>query len=108
MRPSSSCWPLKPATLNWSDNIYVRSVGTSVWPVRVAASPNTRKPSQQAERVTRTVKGQKEITIDIAALAGKGYPVPVNQNPPDQPEKKEGGGGKRNATSTGAQRKRTG
>jgi lipoprotein-anchoring transpeptidase ErfK/SrfK len=73
-----------------------------------AKNTNTRKPNQQAERVTRTVKGQKEITIDIAALQGKGYPVPVNQNPPDQPEKKEGGGGKRNETSTGAQRKRTG
>lgn len=69
---------------------------------------NTRKPNQPAERVTRTVKGQKEITIDIAALSGKGYPVPVNQNPPDQPEKKGGGGGgKRNENSTGAQRKRT-
>jgi lipoprotein-anchoring transpeptidase ErfK/SrfK len=68
---------------------------------------NTRRASSQpAERVTRTVKGQKEITIDIAALQGKGYPVPVNLNPPEQPEKK-GEGGRRNETSTGAQRKRT-
>ncbi len=68
---------------------------------------NTRRSSQPAERVTRTVKGQKEIAIDIAALQGKGYPVPVNPNPPEQPEKKDGGGGKRNETSTGAQRRRT-
>jgi hypothetical protein len=27
--------------------------------------------------VTRTVKGQKEIVIQIAALRGKGYPAPV-------------------------------
>ena len=72
-----------------------------------AKNANTRRPSNQpAERVTRTVKGQKEITVEIAALQGKGYPVPVNQNPPEQPEKK--GGGKRNENSTGAQRKRSG
>ena len=29
------------------------------------------------DRVTRTVKGKKEIVIPIAALAGKGYPVAV-------------------------------
>ena len=73
-----------------------------------ARNTNTRRSNQPAERVTRTVKGQKEITIDIAALQGKGYPVPVNQNPPEQPQKKEGGGGKRNENSTGAQRKRSG
>ena len=57
------------------------------------------------ERVTRAVKGQKEITIDIAALAGKGYPVPVNQNPPE-PGKKDGGA-KQKEPSTGAQKKRS-
>ncbi|MFN2481296.1 MAG: L,D-transpeptidase [Pyrinomonadaceae bacterium] len=30
-----------------------------------------------APKVTRNVKGQKEIVIEIAALKGKGYPVPV-------------------------------
>ncbi|MBC7929877.1 MAG: L,D-transpeptidase family protein [Rubrivivax sp.] len=52
---------------------------------------NAKNSNTASERVTRTVKGQKEITINIAALAGKGYPVPVNSNPP---EKKEGGGAK--------------
>jgi hypothetical protein len=28
--------------------------------------------------VTSTIKGKKEIVIEIAALAGKGYPAPVN------------------------------
>jgi hypothetical protein len=27
--------------------------------------------------VTRRIKGEKEIVIEIAALAGKGYPAPV-------------------------------
>jgi lipoprotein-anchoring transpeptidase ErfK/SrfK len=73
-----------------------------------AKNTNTRGSSRPAERVTRTVKGQKEIAIDIAALQGKGYPVPVNLNPPEQPEKKQGDGGKRKETSTGAQRRRSG
>lgn len=36
------------------------------------------KPS--SSRVTRNIKGQKEIVIDIAALRGKGYPAPLNIN----------------------------
>lgn len=30
--------------------------------------------------VTRTIKGQKELTFNVAALAGKGYPAPVDLN----------------------------
>jgi lipoprotein-anchoring transpeptidase ErfK/SrfK len=33
---------------------------------------------QERARVTRAVKGQKEIVIDLPALRGKGYPAPVN------------------------------
>jgi len=38
-----------------------------------------RKPSNSA-KVTKTMKGAKEIVVDIAALKGKGYPAPVNIN----------------------------
>ena len=69
-----------------------------------AKNANAKNANAGAERVTRAVKGQKEITIDIAALAGKGYPVPVNQNPPE-PGKKDGGA-KQKEPSTGAQKKR--
>ncbi len=31
-------------------------------------------------RITRNVKGAKEIVVDIAALKGKGYPAPLNIN----------------------------
>ncbi len=34
----------------------------------------------ESSKVTRSVKGQKEITIPIAALSGKGYPAPVDLN----------------------------
>ncbi len=34
----------------------------------------------ESSKVTRAVKGQKEITIPIAALSGKGYPAPVDLN----------------------------
>jgi lipoprotein-anchoring transpeptidase ErfK/SrfK len=44
-------------------------------------------------RETKTVKGQKEVVIDIAALRGKGYPAPVNLDtggaPPKAPAKKK-------------------
>lgn len=63
-----------------------------------AASPT---PAAQAKgtnknadvRETKTIKGQKEVVIDIAALRGKGYPAPVNLDtggaqPKQQPKKK--------------------
>lgn len=34
--------------------------------------------SNASGKVTSTIKGQKEIVIEVAALAGKGYPAPVN------------------------------
>ena len=45
------------------------------------ANKNANKPADaEAAKVTRTVKGQKEIVIEIAALKGKGYPAPVALN----------------------------
>src|SRR5215207_8643309 len=62
-----------------------------------AASP-TPTPGKDANknaavRETKTIKGQKEVVIDIAALRGKGYPAPVNLDtggtpPKAQPKKK--------------------
>jgi lipoprotein-anchoring transpeptidase ErfK/SrfK len=63
-----------------------------------AASP-TPTPGKAANknanvRETKTIKGQKEVVIDIAALRGKGYPAPVNLDtggapqPKAQPKKK--------------------
>jgi lipoprotein-anchoring transpeptidase ErfK/SrfK len=45
-----------------------------------AASPSpTAKSKQTGQRkLTRTVKGAKEMIIEIAALQGKGYPAPVD------------------------------
>lgn len=39
---------------------------------------NTKTDASQGEKVTRTVKGKKEVSFDIAELKGKGYPAPVN------------------------------
>jgi hypothetical protein len=50
------------------------------------ASPSPSPKKDAAKRdgkppeVTRTVKGQKEIVIEVAALKGKGYPAPVELN----------------------------
>lgn len=66
-----------------------------------AKNANAKNANAGAERVTRAVKGQKEITIDIAALMGKGYPVPVNSNPPEK-------GGAAKPTDKAAPKKRNG
>ncbi|HEX5732308.1 MAG TPA: L,D-transpeptidase family protein [Blastocatellia bacterium] len=39
---------------------------------------SAKKSSNTSNRVTSTIKGQKEMVIEIAALAGKGYPAPVS------------------------------
>lgn len=39
-----------------------------------------KKTGAESGKVTRTVKGAKEVVIEIAALAGKGYPAPVALN----------------------------
>jgi len=40
-------------------------------------------------RETKTIKGQKEVVIDIAALRGKGYPAPVNLDTGGAPQQKQ-------------------
>ncbi len=39
---------------------------------------NSKADTSQGEKVTRGVKGKKEVSFDIAELKGKGYPAPVN------------------------------
>jgi lipoprotein-anchoring transpeptidase ErfK/SrfK len=39
---------------------------------------NGGKPSKKSGRITTTIKGKKEIIVDVPQLAGKGYPAPVN------------------------------
>jgi lipoprotein-anchoring transpeptidase ErfK/SrfK len=41
---------------------------------------NANKKGASGGHVTRSVKGKKEVVIEIAALKGKGYPAPVNVN----------------------------
>ncbi len=53
-----------------------------------AKNANEKADKKDGDRVTRTVKGQKEIVIEIAALKGKGYPAPVNLSGGEQSQKK--------------------
>jgi hypothetical protein len=47
-------------------------------PTPGSANKNAKaKSDAKSRKVTRTIKGQKEIVIEIAALRGKGYPAPV-------------------------------
>jgi hypothetical protein len=48
-------------------------------------------------RETKTVKGQKEVVIEIAALRGKGYPAPVNLDAGGAPAQQPKGQAKRKA-----------
>ena len=59
-------------------------------PTNAASPTSTPKPKEKNKSgaVTYTVKGQKEMVIEVAALRGKGYPAPVNQMPP-APQQKE-------------------
>jgi hypothetical protein len=41
-------------------------------------TPGKSDNKNAAVRETKTIKGQKEVVIDVAALHGKGYPAPVN------------------------------
>jgi murein L,D-transpeptidase YcbB/YkuD len=44
------------------------------------ASPSPSPKKNTSAKVTRSVKGKKEIVIEIAALKGKGYPVAVTSS----------------------------
>jgi lipoprotein-anchoring transpeptidase ErfK/SrfK len=49
-------------------------------PVEEPSNSNqgNKKPKSKSDKVTRTIKGKKEVVIDVPQLAGKGYPAPVN------------------------------
>jgi lipoprotein-anchoring transpeptidase ErfK/SrfK len=55
-----------------------------------SSNGNANKSSNEGGHVTRNVKGQKEITIEIAALKGKGYPVPVGDAFKSNAQKQQG------------------
>ena len=52
-------------------------------------TPGKKGREQEQVRETRTVKGQKEVVIEIAALRGKGYPAPVNLDTGGAPQPKQ-------------------
>ncbi|HLM57239.1 MAG TPA: L,D-transpeptidase family protein [Pyrinomonadaceae bacterium] len=51
-------------------------------------TPTPSKDKNANVRETKTIKGQKEMVIDIAALRGKGYPAPVNLDTGGAPQPK--------------------
>lgn len=60
-------------------------------------TPSKKADKKDGDRVTRTVKGQKEVVIEIAALRGKGYPAPVNLSGGQQPQPKKAAAPKKRA-----------
>jgi hypothetical protein len=56
---------------------------------------NSKKADNTSAKVTRTIKGQKEVVIEIAALRGKGYPAPVNLDAGGTPPEGKAAAGKK-------------
>ena len=52
-------------------------------------TPAKAKKKPQSGNVTYGVKGDKEVVIEVAALAGRGYPAPVNLMPPAPQQKQQ-------------------
>jgi lipoprotein-anchoring transpeptidase ErfK/SrfK len=52
------------------------------------AKDDKAKDDKKSGNVTYSVKGKKEVVIDIAALRGKGYPAPVNLDTGGAPQQK--------------------
>jgi lipoprotein-anchoring transpeptidase ErfK/SrfK len=58
---------------------------------RVAAPQKAGEKKPDSGKVTTSVKGKKEVTVEIAALAGKGgYPAPVDLNTGGAPKRGTG------------------
>jgi hypothetical protein len=43
-----------------------------------ANSAGNKPANSNSDKVTKNIKGKKEVTFQLAALQGKGYPAPVN------------------------------
>ena len=43
-----------------------------------SSNANKKEDKNESSKVTRNIKGQKEIVIVLPQLNGKGYPLPVN------------------------------
>jgi lipoprotein-anchoring transpeptidase ErfK/SrfK len=51
---------------------------TAVPPASSASSKKAKANNNASGKVTRTIKGSKEVVVEIPALLGKGYPAPVD------------------------------
>ena len=58
-------------------------------PATGAGATPTPTPRRRSAYETKTIKGQKEIVIEIAALAGKGYPAAANLDTGGAPQPKK-------------------
>jgi lipoprotein-anchoring transpeptidase ErfK/SrfK len=50
------------------------------------ANSSSKVKPNTSRKVTRVIKGRKEIVVEVAALKGKGYPAPVAMNTGGAPE----------------------
>ncbi len=65
-------------------------------PTGATPTPTPGKGKKADGRVTRAIKGEKEIVIEIAALKGKGYPAPIGDGfAPPKPAKQKAASAKK-------------
>lgn len=70
-------------------------------PVDPTTSPaNANNNANKDVKETKTIKGAKEATVQIAALAGKGYPAPMDLNTGAKSAKTLGAGAKQNSNAS--------
>lgn len=77
----------------------VDAQGTAVKESAANTNSNVKSKKPQSGKVTRNIKGEKEIVIEVAALKGKGYPAPVDLNAGVRSKKPLNLGGNSNTTS---------
>jgi lipoprotein-anchoring transpeptidase ErfK/SrfK len=67
------------------------AIGTPVTDANEAKREDRKQRNIERGTLTRAVKGQKEVVIEMAALAGKGYPAPIAMNiGSDRPQRRRG------------------
>jgi lipoprotein-anchoring transpeptidase ErfK/SrfK len=69
---------IKQQLLQAVDSMAVDAKGTPVSPDDNANNKNSGSGKAKSGKITTTIKGKKEIVIDVPQLAGKGYPAAVN------------------------------
>jgi lipoprotein-anchoring transpeptidase ErfK/SrfK len=71
--------PDRDKILDGLEAMAVDALGKPVDAETAASNGNANNPKNESGKVTRNIKGKKEMVFEIAALAGKGYPAAMEK-----------------------------